>query len=85
MVALRAVFIMSEEPDIEQFPADALVPKKETGAERFCKCPQTATYDGRGVVIAIFDTGVDPGAPGLQVSCWLRVVCMNFCVSILSK
>ncbi|XP_021765110.1 tripeptidyl-peptidase 2-like [Chenopodium quinoa] len=44
----------------------SLMPKREIAADKFLDAnPQ---YDGRGVLIAIFDSGVDPAAAALQVT-----------------
>lgn len=47
-----------------EFPFAGLLPKMETHADKFLENNQS--FDGRLTKVAVFDTGVDPGAVGLQ-------------------
>ncbi len=54
----------SDNPPLAPFPTAGILPKEEIGALRFLK--QNPRCDGRGVVVAIFDSGVDLGVAGLE-------------------
>lgn len=43
-----------------------LLPKQETQVLDFLS--RNGSFDGRGIVVGIMDTGVDPGAVGLQTT-----------------
>ncbi|KRX95313.1 Tripeptidyl-peptidase 2 [Trichinella pseudospiralis] len=53
-------------PDSELYSLFHRIPRDETELSEFQK--SFSEYDGRGIVIAILDTGIDPSAPGMQVT-----------------
>jgi len=58
--------IFTEHNVTASFPSFAMIPKAETETTSFLQ--QFPSCDGRGIVVAVLDCGIDPGAPGLQVT-----------------
>jgi tripeptidyl-peptidase-2 len=66
LAALAAAEDTQENPYDVSREVSTLIPKREMGVDEFLK--RHPQYDGRGVVIAVFDQGVDPAAMGLQTT-----------------
>lgn len=65
------VSVTAEEPRQPLLPPQAarlldLLPRRSVGAEQFIAAHPT--FDGRGVLVAILDSGIDAGVPGLRTT-----------------
>ena len=61
MLALCSLILAAPAP---QDPLQAQLPKEDLGVRAFLEAHPE--YDGRGIRVAILDTGIDPGHPYLQ-------------------
>jgi tripeptidyl-peptidase II len=65
VLSIHPAIAETDNAELSQFYRSQ-IPKTEIGVPAFLEAHPT--FDGRDVVIAVFDTSVDPGAPGMQVT-----------------